>query len=251
MKDTVVNQNNGTFIDWHLKLWGESIDASKATLLPMPTEEDDDNHDQVISSTTSIAGTTTSVDASVPTNSIPANPTDHPDRPTKPTATGTTEAGTSAPSATTSSWLPSFFPTFGVGPKTQMWIYGAAALILIFCCGLGVYLYMARRKRLLNNPRDEWEFDLLEEDEADGLNGGGKLSRKGGRRRAGELYDEFAAGSEDESDEGGDEREKKLYEDDESDEGSGSGQHVIGDDEDESDAEDGNEKRQGESLLHK
>jgi kexin len=253
VKDTIVNENNGTFIDWHLKLWGESIDASKATLLPMPTEEDDDNHDQVISSTTSIAGTTTSVDASVPTSSIPANPTDHPDRPTKPTATGTTDeettpTGTSAPSATTSSWLPSFF---GVGPKTQIWIYGAAALILIFCCGLGVYLYMARRKRLLNNPRDEWEFDLLEEDEADGLNGGGKLNRKGGKRRAGELYDAFAAGSEDESDDGGDEREKKLYEDEESDdEGNGSGQHVIGDDE-ESDVEGGSEKRQGESLLHK
>ncbi|TVY18354.1 Kexin [Lachnellula arida] len=253
VKDTIMNANNGTFIDWHLKLWGESIDASKATLLPMPTEDQDDDHDQIISSTTSISGTTTSVDASVPTSSIPANPTDHPDRPTKPTGATeeeTTPTGTSTPSATTSSWLPSFFPTFGVGPKTQIWIYGAAALIIIFCCGLGVYLYMARRKRLLNNPRDEWEFDLLEEDEADVLNGGGK---KGGKRRAGELYDAFAAGSEDESSEGGDEREKKLYEDEDSDDegsGSGSGHHVVGDDEDESDGE-GNEKTQGDSLLHK
>ncbi|TVY56983.1 Protease KEX1 [Lachnellula cervina] len=254
VKDTVVNENNGTFVDWHLKLWGESIDASKATLLPMPTEDQDDDHDQIISSTTSISGSTTSV-ASIPTSSIPANPTDHPERPTKPTGTTeeeTTPTGTSAPSSTTSSWLPSFFPTFGVGPKTQIWIYGAAALIIIFCCGLGVYLYMARRKRLLNNPRDEWEFDLLEEDEADVLNGGGK---KGGKRRAGELYDAFAAGSEDESSEGGDEREKKLYEDEDSDgggsgSGSGSGHHVVGDDEDESDG-DGNEKRQGDSLLHK
>lgn len=120
---------------------------------------------------------------------------------------------------------------------------------------------MARRKRLLNNPRDEWEFDLLEEDEADGLNGSGKIGRKGGKRRAGELYDAFAAGSEDESDEGGDEREKKLYEDESDEEGSGSGsgsgsgRHVIGDDEDESDVEGGNEKAgtggQGERLLHK
>ncbi|TVY33083.1 Kexin, partial [Lachnellula subtilissima] len=64
VKDTIVNENNGTFIDWHLKLWGESIDASKATLLPMPTEDQDDDHDQIISSTTSISGSTTSVDAS-------------------------------------------------------------------------------------------------------------------------------------------------------------------------------------------
>ncbi|TVY41348.1 Kexin [Lachnellula occidentalis] len=253
VKDTIMNENNGTFTDWHLKLWGESIDASKATLLPMPTEDQDDDHDQIISSTTSISGSTTSVDASVPTSSIPANPTDHPDRPTKPTGTTeeeSTATGTGTPSAKTSSWLPSFFPTFGVGPKTQIWIYGAAALIIIFCCGLGVYMYMARRKRLLNNPRDEWEFDLLEEDEADVLNGGGK---KGGKRRAGELYDAFAAGSEDESSEGGDEREKKLYEDEDSgDEGSGrgSGHHVVGDDEDESDG-DGDEKRQGDTLLHK
>ena len=253
MKDSIVNEHNGTFVDWHLKLWGESIDASKATLLPMPSEHDDDNHDQIISSTITISGATTSV-TSVPTQtSLMANPTDHPDRPTKPT--GTTEdentpTSTSSPAATTtaSSWLPSFFPTFGVSAKTQIWIYGAGALILIFCCGLSVYIFMARRKRLRNNPRDEWEFDLLEEDETEGLTGGGKKGvKKGSKRRAGELYDAFAAGSDEESeteylDEGGDEREKRLYESDED------GKHVIGDDEDD---EQGNEKNQGEHLLRK
>lgn len=118
---------------------------------------------------------------------------------------------------------------------------------------------MARRKRLRNNPRDEWEFDLVDGDEAEGLNGSGAKtgSKRGGKRRAGELYDAFAAGSEDESDGeyvddddlGGDEREKRLYE--ESDEGSG--KHVIGDDEDDEDAvEGGNEKSgQSETLLRK
>ena len=115
---------------------------------------------------------------------------------------------------------------------------------------------MARRKRLRNNPRDEWEFDLLEDDEAEGLNGTGtkKLS-KGGKRRAGELYDAFAAGSEDDSegeymdgedvDAGGDEEEKKLYED----EDDGEAQHVIGD---ESEGEDESEKnKQRDQLLRK
>ncbi|KAL2063357.1 hypothetical protein VTL71DRAFT_5162 [Oculimacula yallundae] len=262
VKDTDVNENNGTFIDWHLKLWGESIDPKKAVLLPMPNEHDDDNHTDVVSTTT-IAGTTTSITpVPKPTAPLPANPSDHPDRPTKPTgspATPTsTSTGTSTPSATAapSSWLPSFFPTLGVSPRTQIWIYGAAGLILIFCSGLGVYFYLARRKRLRNNPRDEWEFDLLEEDEAEGLNGtGAKAGKKGNKRRAGELYDAFAAGSEDESDgeyldrdQGGDEREKKLYE--ESDD---EGRHVIGsDDEDEDALEGGNEKaRPGERLLHK
>jgi kexin len=115
-------------------------------------------------------------------------------------------------------------------------------LIVAFCIGLGIYLFMARRKRLRNNPRDEWEFDLLEEDEADGLNGAGKATRggKGGKRRGGELYDAFAAGSEDELsdgefvDEAG--QEKRLYDDEGSgsEEGSESGglrspsHHVIG-----------------------
>ncbi|CZR55454.1 probable KEX1 protease precursor [Phialocephala subalpina] len=258
VKDTMVNEHNGTFVDWHLKLWGESIDASKATLLPMPSEHDDDNHDQVISTTT-IAGATTSVTPVSTPTSMMANPTDHPDRPTKPKPSGTTEdentpTTSSSPAATTSasSWLPSFFPTFGGSSKKQIWIYGAAALILVFCSALGIYLYMARRKRLRNNPRDEWEFDLLEEDETEGLTGGGKKgAKKGGKRRAGELYDAFAAGS-DESDteylddnEGGDEREKKLYESDDE------GKHVIGDDEDE-DEEGHNEKsHQGEHLLRK
>ncbi len=253
-----MNENNGTFVDWHLKLWGESIDASKAVLLPMPEENDDDNHGVI--STTTIAGATTVVTpAPTATSSLMANPTDHPDRPTNPKPSGsedqTTPTSTSAPAAqTSSSWLPSFFPTFGVSSKTQIWIYGAAALILIFCSGLGVYFYMARRKRLRNNPRDEWEFDLLEEDEAEGLNGGGKIGgKKGGKRRAGELYDAFAAGSEDESDgeyvdgdEGGDEREKKLYE--ESDD---EGKHVIGDDEDDEVAGSNEKHPQGDHLLHR
>ncbi|CZT04450.1 hypothetical protein WAI453_011504 [Rhynchosporium graminicola] len=237
VKDTEVNKHNGTFVDWHLKLWGESIDAKKAVLLPMPTEHDDDNHADV--ATTTIAGTTTSI-APQPTATLVPNPTDHPDRPTKPTAAPTSSTTTTpSASATPTSWLPSFFPTFGVSSKTQIWIYGAAVLILIFCSGLGVYLFLARLKRLRNNPRDEWEFDLLEEDEAEGLNGTGtRAGKKGTKRRAGELYDAFAAGSEDESDSeyldgagGGDEKEKMLYE--ESDD---EGRHVIGSDDEDDDA---------------
>lgn len=229
----------------------------------MPSEHDDDNHQDIIS-TTSIAGATTSMAPVSIATSLLANPTDHPDRPTNTKPTGTTEeentptsstsAAASATTTAASSWLPSFL-TFGVSSKTQIWIYGAAALILIFCSGLGIYLYLARLKRLRNNPRDEWEFDLLEEDEAEGLNGGGKTGgKKGGKRRAGELYDAFAAGSEDESegeyldgDEGGDDREKRLY-----DSASEDGRHVVGEDEDEEHAGSENEKgAQREGLLRK
>lgn len=247
VKDTEVNEHNGTLIDWHLKLWGESIDASKQALLPMPDEHDDDNHGDEVATTT-IAGTTvTATPVPVPTTQVMSNPTDHPDRPVNNKPTGTedevapTATITSPPatSTTSSSWLPSFFPTFGVSSKTQIWIYGAAGLILIFCAGLGIYLYMARRKRLRNNPRDEWEFDLIEDEEAERLNGQGRMTsgRRGSRRRAGELYDAFAAGSEDESDleeeylDDGGEAEKRLF-DDTDDEP----HHVVGEDEDEVDS---------------
>ena len=62
-----------------------------------------------------------------------------------------------------------------------------------FCIGLGIYFYLARRKRLRNSARDNYEFDLIRDDEeTEGLTGGRT------KRRAGELYDAFAAGSDDE-----------------------------------------------------
>lgn len=244
----MVNDYNGTFTDWHLKLWGESIDAEKATLLPMPEETDDDNHADIVSTTT-ISGTTTSITPPATATSLMANPTDHPDRPINAKPSGTDEetkptSATSTPSASpsataASSWLPSFFPTFGVSAKTQVWIYGSLALILIFCSGLGIYFYIARRKRLLANPRDEWEFDLLEEDEAEGLNGSGRKGGLKNKRRAGELYDAFAAGSDEEEQfsdlSEGEEEERRKYRDSE-------GKHVMGDEERDSDVEGGDEK---------
>ncbi|RFU28192.1 hypothetical protein B7463_g8128, partial [Scytalidium lignicola] len=256
VKDTVVNDFNGTFIDWHLKLWGEAINADKATLLPMPNEEDDDNHADLISTTT-IPGITATV-APEPTKSdLPTHPTDHPTRPvnSKPTGQEAPQPTPTAPGSeketTNSSWLPSFFPTFGVSSKTQIWIYGSAALILVFCIGLGIYLYLARRKRLRNNPRDEWEFDLIQEDEAEGLNGGTRRTRgQKTKRRAGELYDAFAAGSEDEdefsdgddddeAEHGAQGRGEKRYE---GRRGSEDEQHVIGDDDDDDEDDEMDEK---------
>ncbi|KFY65801.1 hypothetical protein V496_02322, partial [Pseudogymnoascus sp. VKM F-4515 (FW-2607)] len=88
---------------------------------------------------------------------------------------------------------PGWLPSFGFGPKTTIWIYAAAVLIVGFCTGLAIYFYLARRKRLRNSARDNYEFDLIrDDDEAEGLTGGRP------KRRAGELYDAFAAGSEDE-----------------------------------------------------
>ncbi|KAI0548381.1 peptidase S8/S53 domain-containing protein [Xylaria curta] len=203
IRDTQVNDHKGTFVDWHLKLWGESIDASKAKLLPLPTEEDDADHD--VTTTATPTAITTSLPPQETTNTaIPTSlPDDHPERPVKPSNTNTDSApsatGTESAAAETtteSSWLPSFLPSFGVSSSTVAWIYGALGLIVAFCAGLGAWLWWVRRKRIRNNPRDTYEFEPLNADEsAAGLDGG---REKGTKRRGGELYDAFAGGSDDE-----------------------------------------------------
>lgn len=250
-----MNGHNGTFVDWHLKLWGEAIDPKLATLIPLPEESDDDNHDEI--ATTTLAATTTSVPIPTETSDLVV-PTDHPDRPVNAKPTSTTDEGTSPtfpPTSTStsdkeSSWLPSFFPTFGVSAKTQIWIYGAIGLIVVFCSCLGVYLYMARRKRLRNKSRDNYEFDIIADEEAEGLTQGGPGGgrRQKGKRRAGELYDAFAAGSEDEEDfDEWDDEEEPGYQDKDAED-----RHVGGDDDDEEEAEgsSSDEKAKGR-LLNK
>ncbi|KAF2969015.1 hypothetical protein GQX73_g4545 [Xylaria multiplex] len=202
IRDTQVNDQKGTFIDWHLKLWGESIDASKATLLPMPTDEDDTDHDVTTTATPTAITTSLSPHPDATNTAVTTSlPDDHPERPVKPSKTNSDSgpSATSTQSATTettsSSWLPSFLPTFGVSSRTQAWIYGALGLIVTFCIGLGVWLWLVRRKRLRNNPRDSYEFEPLNVDESAGLGGG---HEKGTKRRGGELYDAFAGGSDDE-----------------------------------------------------
>ncbi|KAL8706731.1 MAG: hypothetical protein Q9201_000256 [Fulgogasparrea decipioides] len=220
VKDTVVNEHNGTFVDWKLTLWGECIEASKQELLPMPTDHDDDDHD-VISASVSTAAVTPGPEQT----EIPANPSDHIDRPVnvkptggtlpKPTAASTTaSASASATAAPTEHFLPHYFPTFGVSKRTQIWIYGALAIILLFCAGLGTYFLVQSRKRI-RNSRDAYEFDVLEDaDAGTGLTGAASGRRP--RRRAGELYDAFAGESDEEellSESDGEER--KAYRDDE------------------------------------
>ena len=256
VKDTVVNDKSGTFIDWHLKLWGEAIDPNIATLIPLPTEADD-NHDQI--ATTTIAATVTSISLLPTDNPSFTNPTDHPDRPINAKPTGSLEDETSSSpttstistsvpqaTATESSWLPSFFPTFGVSQRTQVWIYGSLALIVIFCSGLGIYLYVARRQRLRNSSRDNYEFDLIADDEADGLARGrvpGANVRRS-NRRAGELYDAFAAGSEDEE-EGFSGDEGRVYTEKDR------GKYVGENDEEGLDLEENGEESAKKNLLNK
>ena len=210
MKDTNVNSFEGQFLDWRLNLWGECIDPSIQELHPLPDEHDDDHE------TTAAPVATTSIDPGPPETGLPATPSDHIDRPinakpsnppqteapssSEPVATSTSTASTSpTPQHTPSDgFLPSFFPTFGVSKRTQIWIYGSVGLIIVFCCGLGVYFYIQRKKRRRNNPRDDYEFEMLDDEDDDN---GGMNGHAGGmktKRRARELYDAFAGESDEE-----------------------------------------------------
>lgn len=188
----------------------------------MPNENDDDDHAKIITSTVTATASTATVppspekthDDTVPDGSA------HPPRPTKPStedsdegpseteeeeATGTNVAQEATPTAASSSWV-SWLPTFGASKKAQIWIYGSVGLIVAFCIGLGIYLFIARRRRLRNDTRNNYEFEMLDEEEGEGLNSksaeknlGGEVSGRGSRRtRGGELYDAFAGGSDDE-----------------------------------------------------
>ncbi|KAL8734221.1 MAG: hypothetical protein Q9166_001707 [cf. Caloplaca sp. 2 TL-2023] len=228
VKDTVVNEHSGTFTDWKLTLWGECIDASKQELLPMPTDHDDDDHDVM-----SAGVSTTSITPGAEQTDSPANPSDHIDRPVnaKPTPGSPSTTGAASASSTTSMtsasasssavaaskehFLPHYFPTFGVSKRTQIWIYGALAIILLFCAGLGTYYFVQRRKRI-RNSRDAYEFDVLGDADA----GTGLTRAAGGwrpRRRAGELYDAFAGESDEDQLLSDSKEDEKAYRDDEAD----------------------------------
>ena len=190
----------------------------------MPTEHDDDDHDAI----TAIVGTTTVAPA--PSSTLASTtPTDHISRPVneKPSGTvatlatelpstllipstsitaeisptGTTSMATSTPSTTADSnesFLPHYFPTFGVSKRTQIWIYGAFALIVLFCAGLGITFWVLRRRRA-RTSRSEYEFDVLNGEDTDGARDALTGSRRNRRtRRAGELYDAFAGESDEE-----------------------------------------------------
>lgn len=194
----------------------------------MPNENDDDDHDVMTAAPSFV-----SVSPGATETDLPANPTDHQDRPVnaKPTKPGPQTAATSSSSSSSSvsvsasasasatgtnpppespeedkadedqessHFLPHYFPTFGVSKRTQVWIYGALAIIVLFCAGLGTYFFVQRRRRR-RSEREDYEFEMLDDEDA-ALNGGAAGAGAGKRkaRRAGELYDAFAGESDEE-----------------------------------------------------
>lgn len=250
VRDTSINSLTGYWSDFHLKLWGESIDASKAYLLPLPSDDQssDEEHDGTgaplpkpswgvaapVHSTkvppaktgTASAGGEVGGETEVPERPVPPKIQPSPARfstslttmPSSPTDSPQPENAEGDGAGEKSTWL-SWLPSFGFGSKTVAWVYGSLALIVSFCIGLGVYFYISKRKRE-REGRDGYEFEVLrDEEEGDGLVGGGKgKGAAAGKRRAGELYDAFAEGSDDDlglsdSDDEDDRRRDQIYKD--------------------------------------
>ena len=90
VKDTVVNEHTGDFIDWRLTFWGEAVDGSKQPLHPLPDEHDDDHPYE------EAHVATTTVEPSPTKTNPPTNPDDHHDRPVnqKPSEPTTTQPAT-------------------------------------------------------------------------------------------------------------------------------------------------------------
>jgi kexin len=117
-----------------------------------------------------------------------------------------------------------------VSKRTQIWIYGALALIIVFVAGLGTYFFIARRKRI-KDSRDAYEFEVLDGDEDRDDAGllAGAAGRKKRAKRGGELYDAFAGESDEDPYRDQDRFNEKYTQDEASEEeGSGSGASSAG-----------------------
>ncbi|KAJ5631150.1 uncharacterized protein N7484_011250 [Penicillium longicatenatum] len=246
VKDSEVNDYSGQFIDWRFNLWGEAVDGTTQGLHPLPDEHDDDHPYEEAH-----VATTTLEPGPSKTNPAVANPDEHHDRPVNqkptdqpsaPTVTqpadeelevvnnGTT-AGSAASSTSTSvsdNYLSSYLPTFGASKRTQVWIYASLGMIIVFFIGLGVFFQLQRLKRRRTNPQDDYEFEMIEdEDEMHPMTGpGGRTQRRGG-----ELYNAFAGESDEEI--FSEDEEEKPYRDrlanipERDDEESSPGSHLL------------------------
>ncbi|KAJ5898966.1 hypothetical protein N7495_003710 [Penicillium taxi] len=261
VKDTEVNEFSGDFIDWRLNLWGEAIDGSKQQLHPMPdTHEDDHPYEDAHAATTTVEPVPVKTEAPAnpddhhdrPVNEKPsevaAEPTPIASAPEelKPTAVPTAEptstipaaeeleevkepatsTSTASPTSTAvNDYLSSYLPTFGASKQSQIWIYSTMVMILLFFIGLGVYFQLQRRKRRRTNPQDDYEFEMIDdEDETHPMTSG-----PGRTQRGGELYNAFAGESDEEvfSDDDEPYRDRLANIPEKDDEESSPGSHLL------------------------
>jgi hypothetical protein len=79
------------------------------------------------------------------------------------TASGYVQQGIAAVTGTTGNQVSHYVPPPATSdPRlTVLRIHGTVALTVTFCIRLGIYLLVQRRKRLRNNPRDVYKFEMV------------------------------------------------------------------------------------------
>ncbi|KAK9447142.1 peptidase S8/S53 domain-containing protein [Limtongia smithiae] len=163
--DTINPDFTGKLMDWSIKLWGESIDATKASpvpLEPLPTETEPP-----------VTTETADPEASATESPVSGGETDD-------------------------SYF-KYIPTFGMASDKVFWVYGAGLLIILFIVLVITFFCMHRRRRnrlSRGMNGEEYEFSILRNPGDSGSGGGssglgGGRGGRGGRRKARDLYDAF------------------------------------------------------------
>jgi kexin len=167
VEDCQQNELHGTFLDWRLNLWGESLDAEHQTRHPYPNE-DDDNHE-----TTSAIVSTTYLRAGSPVVTIPPSvrPLDCPGRLTKLSTSSwavvVTAATTIAVPTSIASEVLRPIRTHPAFPKFErldkMWnqAYGVIGLIMGLFFTLVLYVIVKSWASMRCSSREGDEFELM------------------------------------------------------------------------------------------
>ncbi|KAF7327776.1 PHOMO B domain-containing protein [Mycena kentingensis (nom. inval.)] len=201
VSDQASEQFNGSFLGWNMMLWGEALDASKATaLFEVPHDEDDKLLPPVESARPSPTISASTKQHSKPTAHLPG---DHGDAPGENSnATFPDNSGAVIPSSAPSS---SSTPTADEGwfsdmsnlVKNQVWFFGALGAVAIFGAAAGFYFWRRSRARRLSEygPLPGGDELPMSGMRSERLSSGGPRSA-----RTKELYDAFGEVSDDDDD---------------------------------------------------
>ncbi|KAJ6618790.1 peptidase S8/S53 domain-containing protein [Mycena sp. CBHHK59/15] len=207
VSDQASEAHNGSFLGWNMAFWGSAIDASKATLYDVPSDDADTvlppHETPPPTPTTSLATSTKT--HSKPTAHLPGDHGTAPGENTNATFPGQEDTavpgGLPSPSpSTTPTADEGWFADMSTLVSSQAWFFGAVGAVALFGLAAGVYFW--RRRVLRLRLRDYATLPAGDSVPMAGVRNG----RLGGGPRTKELYDAFGEVSDDDEEEDADEQ---------------------------------------------
>lgn len=188
MSDQTADGRNGSFLGWSMTFWGSTIDASKAKVYVLPTD------DSPLPPTPSEEATAT-INPPVNTKTHP-KPTDH-----LPADHGTAEGNSDKPAFGDAKPTPTMTPTPDEGwfpgmsklVSSQKWFFIAISAVVLFGICAGVFFW---RRRAARRRRADYASLAGDDVAMSSVSRGGRPSPGGARAK--ELYDAFGEVSDDE-----------------------------------------------------